>query len=180
MKYIAVIAYILTIPIANWLIGNVGTECIPSGPCLIPVGFGYSAPTGVLMIGAALVLRDAVQNYLGVRWTLAAITAGILLSAFVAPPALMLASAVAFGLAELADMAVYTPLKQKGMAITGILASGIVGSIIDSAVFLYIAFGSLQFIEGQVIGKIEMTLLAVAGLYIIRLMTARRAEGASA
>ena len=63
--YIAAAAYALTIPAANYMIGNVGTVCIPDGPCLIPVGFGVMAPSGVLMIGAALLLRDAVHEWLG-------------------------------------------------------------------------------------------------------------------
>jgi hypothetical protein len=57
--YIAATGYALTIPAANWMIGNVGTFCVPDGPCLIPLGFGLMAPSGVLMIGLALVLRDA-------------------------------------------------------------------------------------------------------------------------
>ena len=28
------------IPAANWIIQNVGTTCVPNGPCLIPVAFG--------------------------------------------------------------------------------------------------------------------------------------------
>jgi len=53
MKYFVFVIFALTIPTANWLIGNVGTVCIPDGPCLIPVGFGLMAPSGVLMIGVA-------------------------------------------------------------------------------------------------------------------------------
>lgn len=73
-------AFAATVPLANWLIGNVGTECIPNGPCLIPVGFGLSAPSGVLVVGAALVLRDAVHEASGVRGALAAIALGGLAS----------------------------------------------------------------------------------------------------
>ena len=61
-KYLTIAAFTLTIPAANWLIGNVGTMCIPDGPCLVPVGFGLAAPSGVLMIGIALVLRDALHE----------------------------------------------------------------------------------------------------------------------
>ena len=51
------IAFGLTIPAANWLIGNAGTVCPPPhGPCLIPVAPKLMAPSGVLMIGIALVL----------------------------------------------------------------------------------------------------------------------------
>lgn len=167
-KAIALIAaFAATIPAANWLIGNVGTECIPSGPCLIPVGFGLHAPSGVLMIGAALVLRDAVQEYGGIRAALAAIAIGGLLSWAVAPTALVIASVSAFLLAELADLAVYTPLRKRRLGLA-VAASGIVGSIVDSAVFLWLAFGSLAFVEGQILGKAWMSLLAFPLLSIIR------------
>jgi uncharacterized PurR-regulated membrane protein YhhQ (DUF165 family) len=166
MKYLVFLAYLLTIPVANWLIGNIGTTCVPNGPCLIPVGFGLMAPSGVLMIGAALVLRDWLQTVLGLRWALAAIAIGVALSAFVAPPALVLASATAFALSELADTAVYTPIRKRGRLVWAIAASGIVGSIVDSAVFLWLAFGSLDFIAGQVVGKVWMTLIAALALIV--------------
>lgn len=163
MRYFAFLAFIATVPLANWMIGNVGTVCIPDGPCLLPVGFGLSAPSGVLVIGAALVLRDMVQQLLGIRWAFAAIVCGVILSALVAPPALVLASAVAFLLSEFADLGVYTPLRKKGLALA-VLASGVVGSIVDSAVFLLLAFGSLDYIAGQVVGKLWMTGLGAAFL----------------
>lgn len=163
MKYFWFVAFLATIPAANWMIQNVGTFCIPDGPCLIPVGFGLAAPSGVLVIGLGLVLRDMVQQLLGVRWALVAIACGVVLSAIVAPPALVLASAAAFLLSELADLGVYTPLRKRGLGLA-VLASGVVGSVIDSAVFLLLAFGSLDFIAGQVLGKIWMTAIGAAVL----------------
>jgi len=160
-------AFAATVPAANWLIGNVGTECIPNGPCLIPVGFGLHAPSGVLMIGAALVLRDMVHEAGGAKAALIAIAIGALLSWFVAPPALVIASVAAFALAELADLAVYAPLRRRQLGLA-VLASGVVGSVVDSAVFLWLAFGSLQFIEGQILGKIWMSLAAFAVLVALR------------
>jgi hypothetical protein len=59
--------FCLTIPAANWMIGHVGTVCPPTGPCLVPVAPGIMAPSGVLMVGAALVLRDLVQRRCAVR-----------------------------------------------------------------------------------------------------------------
>src|SRR4051794_10606174 len=59
------VLFCLTIPAANWLIGHIGTECASGGPCLIPVAPGLLAPSGVLMVGAALVLRDLVQRRFG-------------------------------------------------------------------------------------------------------------------
>lgn len=167
MKWIWFAAFIACIPAANWLIGNVGTKCIPNGPCLIPVGFGYDAPTGVLLIGAALVLRDLVQRKLGKRVVLGAIVAGAALSGVVAPPQLVVASAVAFLLSELADFAVYTPLEKRGLVLA-VLTSSAVGLVIDSALFLWLAFGSLKYLEGQIIGKAGMVLLALPLIHWMR------------
>lgn len=167
---IVVILYALTIPAANFLIGHVGTVCVPSGPCLIPVGFGLTAPSGVLMIGLALVLRDMVQTRYGAGWTLGAIAAGTLLSALFAPPALVLASAAAFLLSELADMAVYTPLYRKRL-LTAVAVSSLIGVVVDSAVFLWLAFGSFDYIAGQVVGKAWMVLLSLPFIAIVRRKT---------
>ena len=76
---ILVLLYVLAIPAANWLIGHAGTTCVPDGPCLIPVLPGLMAPSGVLMIGAALLLRDLVQRRYGPAVSLAAITAGVVI-----------------------------------------------------------------------------------------------------
>lgn len=172
--YLALVAFGLTIPAANWLIGNVGTECIPNGPCLIPVGFGLMAPSGVLMIGLALVLRDVVHRYLGAAWAVAAIVLGGALSALLAPPALALASTAAFLLSETADLLVYAPLYRRRL-IAAVVASGIVGAAIDSAVFLWLAFGSLDFVAGQIVGKAWMTLLAVPAIFAVRLVGRQKA-----
>lgn len=162
-------AFAATIPAANWLIGNVGTECIPHGPCLLPVGFGLHAPSGVLVIGAALVLRDMVHETGGAKAALAAIALGGVVAWMFAPPALVLASVLAFVLAELADLVVYAPLRTKRLWLA-VLLSGFVGAAVDSAVFLWVAFGSLDFISGQVVGKLWMTIVAAAAL-----MAGRRA-----
>lgn len=166
-KWIWLALFIACIPAANWLIGNVGTKCIPNGPCLIPVGFGFDAPTGVLLIGAALVLRDLVQRTLGKRVVLAAIVAGAALSGAIAPPQLVMASAVAFLLSELADFAVYTPLERRGLVLA-VLASSAVGLVVDSALFLWLAFGSFKYLEGQIVGKAWMVLLALPLIHWMR------------
>jgi len=165
--YICLAFFALCIPAANWLISNAGTECIPQGPCLIPVAPGLTAPSGVLMIGLALVLRDLVQRTLGVKWAAGAIVLGAGLSAFFAAPALVLASAMAFLLSELADLAVYTPLQRKGLVLA-VFASSIVGLVIDSVIFLYVAFGSLDFIGGQIVGKAWMVLAALPVIHFMR------------
>jgi uncharacterized PurR-regulated membrane protein YhhQ (DUF165 family) len=164
---LSLIGFVATIPTANWLIGNLGTTCVPGGPCLIPVGFGLMAPSGVLMIGLALVLRDVVQRQLGLAWALGGIAAGAGLSWFVAAPALALASAAAFLFSELADTAVYTPLARRRL-ISAVLASSLVGTIIDSTLFLWLAFGSVALLPGMVLGKVWMVAMATAVLWVLR------------
>src|SRR3569833_3609212 len=132
-------AFALTIPAANWMIGNLGAVCAPNGPCLIPVAPGLMAPSGVLMIGIALVLRDLVQRRLGVGISAGAVVGGAILSALVAPPSLVLASGAAFLLSEFADLAVYTPLSRRGL-VAAVVASSAVGHMVDSIIFLWLAF----------------------------------------
>ena len=164
---IFLVLFCLTIPAANWMIGHVGTVCVPNGPCLVPVAPGIMAPSGVLMVGAALVLRDLVQRRLGVEFGLGAIAAGAAISAGLAPPSLVLASATAFFLSEFADFAVYTPLARRRLVVA-VVASSIVGLIVDSIVFLWLAFGSLEFLLGQIVGKLWMVLLAVPFVAYLR------------
>jgi queuosine precursor transporter len=158
---IFLVLFALTIPAANWLIGHVGTACIaPRGPCVVPVAPGVMAPSGVMLVGVALVLRDLVQRRLGTGLSALAILAGAALSALVAPPALIIASAVAFLLSEFSDLAVYTPLARRRL-VAAVVASSCAGLVVDSIVFLWLAFGSLEFLPGQVIGKAWMVLLSI-------------------
>jgi uncharacterized PurR-regulated membrane protein YhhQ (DUF165 family) len=160
-------AYIGTIVAANWLIQHLGA---------VPVGFGLLAPAGVYMAGLAFTLRDLLHEAAGRTVVLAAILTGACVSALVAPAALALASGVAFAVSELADMAIYTPLRERRW-LTAVVASNLVGLTVDSALFLWLAFGSLQFLPGQVAGKAWMTALAVMVLAGGRaVLRARRAE----
>lgn len=147
------ICYILTIPAANWLIQHIGTICIQNGPCLIPIAPGVMAPSGVLLIGLALLLRDLVQRQYGALRSLACVAVGTILSFLIAPPALALASGAAFMFSELADFAAFTPLYRRRFY-TALIVSCAAGAAIDSALFLWLAFGNLDHILGQLIGKI--------------------------
>jgi hypothetical protein len=159
--FLFLLGFGLCIPVANWLIGNVGTVCAPRGPCLIPVApGGLMAPSGVLMAGLALVLRDMVQRRLGLGWAGAAVLAGAALSALLAPPSLVVASAAAFLVSEAADLAVYTPLQRRGLVLA-VALSGVAGLVLDSLVFLLLAFGSLDFLAGQVVGKLWTVLASL-------------------
>jgi uncharacterized PurR-regulated membrane protein YhhQ (DUF165 family) len=159
--------FCLTIPAANWMIGHLGTDCVANGPCVIPVAPGVLAPSGVLIIGAALVLRDLVQRRLGIEFGVGAIIAGAALSAGLAPPSLVLASASAFLLSEFTDFAVYTPLARRRLVLA-VLVSSLVGLVVDSIVFLWLAFGSLDLLSGQIVGKFWMVLLATPFVAYLR------------
>jgi len=166
--YAFLAAFAACIPAANFLIQHVGTVCLPDGgPCLIPVAPGITAPSGVLMVGLALVLRDLVQRRLGIMWALGAIIVGAILSATFSAPSLVLASATAFLFSELADLLVFTPLQKRGLVLAAVVSS-IVGLIVDSVIFLQMAFGSLDFIGGQIVGKMWMVLIAIPVLMLIR------------
>lgn len=168
---LAFASFLLCIPVANWMIGNIGTVCVPNGPCLVPVAPGVMAPSGVLMIGTALVLRDIVQRLMGAIWALGAVLAGALLSFWLTPPALVVASGVAFLLSELADFAVYTPLQRRRLLLA-VIASSCVGLVVDSVVFLSLAFGNLDYFAGQVIGKAWALLFAYPMVQWVRRVTA--------
>lgn len=165
----ALLAYITVIFAANWAVQHFG---------IVPVGFGLRAPAAVYFVGVAFTLRDLVQNILG-RWvSVGAIAAGALVSAAVSP-SLALASGLAFFSSELADFLVYTPLLRRGWIIA-LIPANLIGCVVDSLVFLSIAFGSLSLLGGQVLGKAWMTALAVLVLAPVRrwyVLTPTRAGG---
>jgi uncharacterized PurR-regulated membrane protein YhhQ (DUF165 family) len=105
-----------------------------------------------------------VHEFGGWKVALAAIILGAALSLAVAPPALALASAAAVLLSELADLAVYAPLRCRNKPLA-VLASGMAGAVVDSAAFLLIAFGSLDYIGGQVLGKVYASVAVAAFMW---------------
>ncbi|MFE5037101.1 VUT family protein [Streptomyces sp. NPDC056683] len=170
---VVLVAYIATIPVANWLVSTFGP---------VRVGFGYQAPAGVYMVGLTLVLRDAVQQLLGRRAALYAVATGVVVSWVLATPALALASVVGFAVSELADAGVYTWLRDRyrqhptrGL-IAAVLAANVTGLALDSLLFLGIAFHSETFLPGQILAKTYMTLAAVVVIAAYR-GTLRRPSG---
>lgn len=161
---ITLVGYILTIFAANLAITSIG---------IVPVGLGLVAPAGVYFAGLAFSLRDALQETLGRRWVIGAILLGALISAGLSAQ-LALASGLAFLFSELADFMVYTPLRRRNW-LGAVVASNTVGVLVDSALFLWLAFGSLAFLPGQIVGKLWMTALAVALIFAWRRSRARTA-----
>jgi len=154
------LSFVGTVYAANWSITEFG---YPS------IGFGLSAPAGVYFAGIAFTLRDLLHVKGNRFWIISAIIVGALLSGILESDAqrIALGSGLAFLLSETADWLVYSPISKKNW-LAAVLASNTVGLVLDSIIFLSVAFGSLQYIEGQIVGKAYMTLIAIAILAIAR------------
>lgn len=159
------ILYLGSVMAANWAVATFG---------VVPVGFGFEGPAAVYLVGLTFTFRDLLQDAWGKPYVILAMLMGAAASALISP-AFALASGGAFLVSELADFAVYTPLRRRGLLVA-VLASNVVGLVLDSVVFLSLAFGSLEYLPGQIIGKAWMTLLAVGVLWIVR--SSRRREQA--
>lgn len=160
MKFIlAAAAFLSTILLANYVTTEYG---------MVPVGFGLVATAGTYLAGLAFVLRDAVQDTAGKWATAGLIVAGAGLSYFVSDPFIALASGVAFAVSELADFAVYTPLRRHGY-IRAAVASNVVGAVVDTLLFLHIAgFPVADAFKGQMVGKVAVTAAVVALVVAVR------------
>jgi queuosine precursor transporter len=168
-------AYLLAIVLANYAILHIGTPPpFPGGPHTLPVWPGIAAPSGVYLIGLILVLRDLVQRTSGPWVTLALIMLGTGIVALMSP-ALAVASALAFLVSEGIDFAIYTYL-ERDTFIGAVLISNLVSIVVDSIIFLTVAFGSLAFLDGQIIGKLIGT---GVGLLIVVALDARRPQVAA-
>lgn len=131
----------------------------------VPVGFGLTATAGTFAAGVALVARDYAQDAGGWRAVAVAVALGAAVSVWLAGPALAIASAAAFAVAEALDAAVYTPLRRSRWR-TAVVASSTAGALVDTALFLFLAFGAaavtLPALAGQLVGKVLWVALPVA------------------
>lgn len=156
MKWSLSVAFVSLAVLANWLASKY-TVHVPFTP--------YLAPAGVFCIGAALVLRDWLQQIAGLWWTLALVVVGGFASYLIGEAAgwtglqkIAVASLVAFIVSETVEAAVFTPIRNSNLTV-GVLASGMVGNALDSWLFLTLAFGSTAFFWGNFWGKAEMILV---------------------
>lgn len=155
---IALFVYISAIVSANVLSAHFG---------LVPVGFGLVVTAGTYAAGFALLSRDFVHTYLGVRAVLLGIAVGVILSWFLATPALAMASAVAFLVAELVDMLVFLWIRPRGF-VRAALISNCVSAPVDTVLFLWIAGFPLMFesIVGQMVGKILWATIIPLAIFV--------------
>lgn len=164
IRIAAIAAFLALAVTANWLTATYG---------LIPVGIGLTATAGTWCAGLVLLARDWVHDASGRGVVLACIIVGAALSWAMTNPALALASAAAFAVSELADLAVYTPLRKSGW-VKAAIASNLVGSVADTVVFLALAgFPIWQAMPGQIFAKTTATAVVVgvvvaARAYLLR------------
>lgn len=159
MKWALAGAFTFCAVIANWLASKYHWP--------VPLT-SYTAPAGFYAIGIAFVLRDWLQQLAGTRFALAVIPVAGGLSYLIGWEAgwtglqkIAVASVCAFIVSETLEAAVFAPIRKRRLAL-GVLASGMVGNAVDSALFLYLAFGSLAYWQGTFIGKAEMICLGAA------------------
>src|SRR3954469_10347947 len=76
---VAAVLFVATVYVANYAIAHWGTPT-PGGTHVISVGFGLTAPSGVLFVGLAFTLRDFVHENLGRYFVIVAILVGAGLS----------------------------------------------------------------------------------------------------
>jgi uncharacterized PurR-regulated membrane protein YhhQ (DUF165 family) len=166
VRWLLLALYVGLIFAANWAVDRWG---------IVPVGLGLMAPAAVYVVGLTFVVRDLLQRVGGRALAIVAIPIGAGLSALVSPE-LALASGCAFLASETVDMAIYTALERR--LVLAILVSGAVALVVDSVLFLWLAFGSLDFLPGQLWGKAVATLVGAALIFAARAFLARRSPPA--
>lgn len=158
MKYsfIATVGYVATILAANWATATFG---------LVPIGFGLAVTAGTFAAGAALILRDVVDERGGKILVALAIAVGIVLSYMLANPFIALASAVAFAGSELLDWAVFARVRTRSLS-RAVFVSSVVSAPVDTVLFLAIAGFplTLQAVAGQFMVKTVMALVAALAI----------------
>lgn len=156
---LALVIYVAAIVAANVMTARFG---------LVEIGFGLLVTAGTFAAGFALLARDFVQRYGGIAWAFGAIAVGGVLSWFLATPALAIASVVAFTVAEVVDLGVFTRLRPSGF-VRAALLSNLVSAPVDTVLFLWIAGFDLTFqaVLGQFIAKIVWATIVPLTLYVL-------------
>lgn len=142
---------------ANWALDTWGFV-----PLFGIDGLSVLVPAGVYFAGLALVARDALREVATRAEVVLAIFAGATL-AWAIEPSFAVASGVAFLISEFADAAVYEPLRTRHW-VTGVWISQLVGSIVDSLLFLGIAFSAQAARDGWfdlTVGKFAMAAIGL-------------------
>lgn len=158
-----VFLYVLLIPLVNWSFAHVPTVAMPDGGAWSPMA---------IVTGLILVLRDFAQREVGHK-IFFPLLIGIAISFVMAPPAIALASTLAFGVSEMIDWAIFTftkrPLSKR------ILWSCVASAPIDSAIFL---IGADMAVPGVFTWLTLATSIAskLSGAFVVYLLLRRRED----
>lgn len=150
-----IVLYLLSIVVANAV-----TASLP------PMNlFGFIVPMGTWLIGLSFVLRDFVQMKYGRKGAYLAILSALILSAIwmVAHGDIwqvVAASAISFAISESSDTEMFTRLNRSYPV--KVLLSGLVGSVLDSALFVLVGLSPLfganivpwPFVASAILGQV--------------------------
>lgn len=166
MKALSMVTFVALVVAANWMTAKFG----------MVLGL---VTAGTFAAGLTLLVRDWVHETAGKWWVFACIAAGAGLSVVMSSARLALASGVAFAVSELADFAVYAPLRRRTLA--GSMAlSNTVGAVVDSLLFLSLAGFGLSGWHTQAAVKVAVTVPFIVGVVVSRAVLRHRlrTEGA--
>lgn len=156
-----VYVYVVLIPLVNWSFAHVPT---------VPMWDGGEWSPMAIVTGLILVVRDLAQREVG-HYIFIPLALGICVSFIMAPPAIALASALAFAVSEVIDWAIFTftkrPLSKR------ILWSCGVSAPFDSLIFLV---GANMAVPGVLTVSTALTSIAskLSGAYVVYRMLKRR------
>lgn len=150
--------YVALVVVANVMTAHLG---------LLPAGFGLLVTAGTFCAGLTIAVRNPLQEVAGLRWVMAAIVLGALLSWLLGTGRIAIASGLTFLVGEAIDMTVYTALRRRGWARAG-LGGIAVGAIADTMLFLWLAGFPLTWhtIAGQLL--VKAVYASVLGLPMVK------------
>src|SRR3990172_6576455 len=180
----------------------ISAELIPNIPASKPVSVvGITVPAAVFIYALTFTLVDLVNERLGKQGALyvvyAAVAANLLLAGYVklatvlpsasfykgqeafaavlgSTPRIVAASLVAYFVSSLIDIEVFSWWRQRvgRHKWARVIASNAVSTLVDSAIFISIAFAGIfplfPLIKGQYIVKMAVTVVSVPLIYLIR------------
>lgn len=163
----------VALPTAAALVATVAAANVATGYLgLVAAAPGLLVTAGTYAAGLSLALRDLLHDAGGVRWVLGAIAAGGAVSFLLGDGRIAIASAAAFTLAELLDLAVYAPLRRRAWR-TAVAASNLVGATVDTFVFLAIA--GFPIIAATVGGQLLVKAVWITAGFLLLAEVIRRA-----
>lgn len=163
---------VLGVVVVAWYLFSVVAANVASVHLAPLVVGGLVVPAGTLFAGACLTARDMLHDTLGPRWVAAGILVGAGLSAVVASPQIAAASVVAFTVSEVLDSLVYMRLRPR-TRLGAVAASNAAGLVVDSLLFVPLAFGNFVAVPGQIVGKTVATILTLGDLHLTGVIARR-------